>query len=122
MTTAANRDPAAPLRRPPAASAPDVSPTADRELVAVRVFDAPRPLVFQAWTDPAHIANWWGPRGFTTTTYAMDVRPGGVWRFCMHGPDGRDYQNKITSSRSSSPSGSSTTTAATSRSSSRLSR
>jgi uncharacterized protein YndB with AHSA1/START domain len=90
MTTAANRDSAATLE--PAA----MSDTSDRELVAVRLFDAPRPLVFQAWTEPDHIANWWGPRGFTTTTYTMDVRPGGVWRLCMHGPDGRDYQNKIT--------------------------
>jgi uncharacterized protein YndB with AHSA1/START domain len=67
----------------------------DREIVGVRVFDAPRDLVWKVWTEPEHIAKWWGPRGFTTTTYSMDVRPGGVWRFVMHGPD-RDYQNKIT--------------------------
>lgn len=70
--------------------------TSDRELVGTRVFDAPRELVFKVWTDPAHLGKWWGPRGFTTTTYAMDMKPGGVWRFCMHGPDGVDYQNKIT--------------------------
>ncbi len=70
--------------------------TADREIVATRVFDAPRELVWKVWTDPDHIVQWWGPRGFTTTTYRMDVQPGGVWRFVMHGPDGRDYQNKIT--------------------------
>jgi uncharacterized protein YndB with AHSA1/START domain len=69
--------------------------TADREIVLTREFDAPRELVFKAWTDPMHIAQWWGPRGFTTTIYEMDVRPGGVWRFVMHGPDGRDYQNRI---------------------------
>jgi uncharacterized protein YndB with AHSA1/START domain len=69
--------------------------TADREIVATRLFHAPRGLVFKMWTDRDHISNWWGPRGFTTTTYEMDVRPGGVWRFVMHGPDGRDYQNKI---------------------------
>src|SRR5258705_101160 len=67
----------------------------DREMLITRLFDAPRELVFGAWTDPERIANWWGPTGFTTTTSAMDVRPGGVWRFVMHGPDGRDYQNKI---------------------------
>ena len=67
-----------------------------RELVATRVFDAPRALVFRAWTTPEHVGRWWGPRGFTTTTYAMDVKPGGVWRYCMHGPDGADYQNKVT--------------------------
>src|SRR5882672_3010766 len=68
---------------------------ADRELVFHRVFDAPRDLVFEAWTDPSHIVQWWGPTGFTTTTYTMDVKPGGVWRFVMHGPDGVDYQNRI---------------------------
>jgi uncharacterized protein YndB with AHSA1/START domain len=68
----------------------------DREIVATRVFDAPRETVFRMWTDPQHVGQWWGPRGFTTTTFAMDVRPGGVWRFVMHGPDGRDYENKIT--------------------------
>jgi uncharacterized protein YndB with AHSA1/START domain len=62
-----------------------------------RVLNAPRELVFKMWTDPEHVPRWWGPRGFTTTTYTMDVTPGGVWRFCMHGPDGRDFQNKITS-------------------------
>jgi uncharacterized protein YndB with AHSA1/START domain len=67
----------------------------DREIAAVRVFDASRDLVWKVWTEPEHIAKWWGPKGFTTTTYSMDVRPGGVWRFVMHGPD-RDYQNKIT--------------------------
>ena len=69
--------------------------TADREIVATRLFHAPRELVFQMWTNRDHISNWWGPRGFTTTTYEMDVRPGGVWRFTMHGPDGRNYENKI---------------------------
>ena len=65
-------------------------------MVAVRYFDAPRELVFKMWTDPQHITQWWGPRGFVTTTYSMEVKTGGVWRFVMHGPDGRDYQNRIT--------------------------
>jgi uncharacterized protein YndB with AHSA1/START domain len=60
-----------------------------------RSFDAPRELVWKAWTDPKHINEWWGPRGFTTTTHEIDVRPGGVWRFTMHGPDGTDYPNRI---------------------------
>lgn len=59
---------------------------ADREIVATRVFDAPRDLVFKMWTDPKHIVHWWGPNGFTNTIHEMDVRPGGVWRFIMHGP------------------------------------
>jgi uncharacterized protein YndB with AHSA1/START domain len=68
----------------------------DRQIVTTRVLNAPRELVFKMWTDPEHIVQWWGPKGFTTTTYSMDVRPGGVWRFVMHGPDGTDYQNQIT--------------------------
>jgi uncharacterized protein YndB with AHSA1/START domain len=71
------------------------SATADREMVITRVINAPRVLVFEAWTKPEHIGNWWGPRGFTTTTHSMDVRPGGEWRFIMHGPDGTDYKNRI---------------------------
>jgi uncharacterized protein YndB with AHSA1/START domain len=70
--------------------------TSDREIHLTRVFDAPRELVFKAWTSPKHLAQWWGPNGFTTTTHEMDFRPGGVWRFMMHGPDGTDYPNRIT--------------------------
>jgi uncharacterized protein YndB with AHSA1/START domain len=66
-----------------------------RSIGATRVFDAPRELVFDTWTDAKHISNWWGPRGFTTTTQEMDVRPGGQWIFVMHGPDGTDYPNEI---------------------------
>jgi len=67
-----------------------------RAIVGTREYDAPRDLVFAAFTDPSHLAQWWGPFGFTTTTHSFDFRPGGVWRFVMHGPDGRDYQNRIT--------------------------
>jgi uncharacterized protein YndB with AHSA1/START domain len=69
--------------------------TADREMVITRVLDAPRELVFDAWTDPKHIDQWWGPRGFTNSTHEMDVRPGGMWRYVMHGADGVDYDNRI---------------------------
>ena len=69
--------------------------TADREIVATRVVDAPREHVFEMFTDRQHVARWWGPKGFTSTIDEMDVRPGGVWRFVMHGPDGIDYKNKI---------------------------
>ncbi len=65
-------------------------------MIGTRIFDAPRALVFQMWTDPKHLAQWWGPTGFTTTTSAFDMRPGGMWRFVMHGPNGRDYENRIT--------------------------
>jgi uncharacterized protein YndB with AHSA1/START domain len=60
------------------------------------MFDAPRDLVFEAWTHPNHLSNWWGPTGFSISTRAFDFRPGGVWRLVMHGPDGRDFQNHIT--------------------------
>jgi uncharacterized protein YndB with AHSA1/START domain len=69
--------------------------TTDRELIFTRRFDAPRELVFEAWTNPKHLTQWWGPRGFTTTVHEMDVRPGGNWRLTMRGPDGRDYKNRI---------------------------
>jgi uncharacterized protein YndB with AHSA1/START domain len=68
--------------------------TSDREIVITRDFDAPRELVWQAMTDPQRVIHWWGPRGFTTTIEQMDVRPGGVWKQVMHGPDGTDYPNK----------------------------
>jgi uncharacterized protein YndB with AHSA1/START domain len=76
-------------------NATNKSSTADREIVTSRLFDAPRDLVFSAWTDPKQVVQWWGPRGFTTTSHEMSVTPGGVWRFTMHGPDGTDYKNKI---------------------------
>ena len=66
----------------------------DREIVFTRVFDAPRTMVWEAWTDPKQLVLWWGPRCFTTTIDEMDLRPGGVWKLVMHGPDGTDYPNK----------------------------
>ena len=69
--------------------------TSAREISNSRVFDAPPETVFRMWTDPEHVKHWWGPRGFTSTIQHMDVRPGGEWIFVLHGPDGRDYKNKI---------------------------
>jgi uncharacterized protein YndB with AHSA1/START domain len=68
----------------------------DREIVLTRVFDAPRELVYRAWTDPEHIQRWFGPKGFTCTTHAIDMRVGGMWRFDMDGPDGKRYPNRMT--------------------------
>ncbi len=65
-----------------------------REIVTTRVFDAPRELVFRAWSEPEHLKNWWGPKGFTNTCEEFDFRPGGVWRSIMHGPDGKNYRNE----------------------------
>ena len=67
----------------------------DREILATLILPAPRELVFAQWSDPRQIAQWWGPRGFTNTIQKMNFRPGGIWQFIMHGPDGVDYQNKI---------------------------
>jgi uncharacterized protein YndB with AHSA1/START domain len=67
---------------------------ADNEVIITRLLDAPRELVWEAWTNPEHAAKWWGPNGFTTTTEVMDVRPGGTWKYVMHGPDGTDYPNE----------------------------
>ena len=68
--------------------------TKDRELTISRTINAPVELVWEVWTDPEHIAKWWGPNGFTNTITVMDVKPGGVWNLVMHGPDGTDYKNK----------------------------
>src|SRR5437773_10257577 len=65
--------------------------TTDRELTLSRVLDAPRELVFRMWTDPEHVARWWGPQRFTTTSLEMDIRPGGAYRACMRSPEGTLY-------------------------------
>jgi uncharacterized protein YndB with AHSA1/START domain len=72
----------------------DASPTADREFVHSRLIDAPRERVFAAIADPARLARWWGPNGFTSTFDVFEFRPGGAWRFVMHGPDGTDHPNE----------------------------
>ena len=69
--------------------------TADREVVISRVIDAPRELVFEAFTEVRHLSRWWGPEGLTTATRAFEFRVGGEWDFVMHGPDGTDYSEWI---------------------------
>ena len=64
------------------------------EIKITRNYNAPVKLVWDAWTDPDQVAQWWGPRGFTITTHSKDLRPGGHWSYTMHGPDGVDYENK----------------------------
>lgn len=66
----------------------------DREIIITRVLNAPRELVFKAWTEPKHIEQWFGPRGFTTRVTEMDLRPGGQCRYVMIGPDGKEYPSK----------------------------
>ncbi len=63
------------------------------EIRIIRIYDAPVDAVWDAWTDPEQVAQWWGPRGFTITTHSKDLRPGGTWHYTMHGPDGVDYVN-----------------------------
>jgi uncharacterized protein YndB with AHSA1/START domain len=67
---------------------------ADREFLLSRLFDAPRELVFEAWTDPKQMARWWGPKGFTNPVCEMDVRPGGPYRIVMRSPEGAEYPLK----------------------------
>jgi uncharacterized protein YndB with AHSA1/START domain len=63
----------------------------ERELVITRIFDAPRDVVFQAWTEPGRVARWWGPQGFVTTYCDMDIRPGGGFRVCMRSREGAEH-------------------------------
>jgi len=71
-----------------------VNAMASRQLSITRLINAPRKLLWEVWTNPEHIKNWWGPDGFRTTIHQMDVTANGVWDFIMHGPDGTDYPNK----------------------------
>jgi uncharacterized protein YndB with AHSA1/START domain len=65
----------------------------DREIEVIRVFEASRDLVFDAWTKEEHLSKWWGPNGFTLSFQKFDMNPGGTWEFIMHSPDGVDYPN-----------------------------
>jgi uncharacterized protein YndB with AHSA1/START domain len=68
----------------------------DCEIVTTRTFQAPRQLVYKAWTDPNHLKVWWGPNGFTNTFNIFDLKAGGKWSFVMHGPDKGNYVNECT--------------------------
>jgi uncharacterized protein YndB with AHSA1/START domain len=67
----------------------------DNDFVISRVFDAPRELVWKAFTDPEHMKHWWGPKGFTVRAANMDFRPGGSYHYCMRSPDGHDMWGKF---------------------------
>ena len=67
----------------------------DCEIVTIRDFQANREMVYEAWTNPIHLANWWGPRGFTNTFSEFDFRVGGRWKFVMHGPEKGNYPNEV---------------------------
>jgi uncharacterized protein YndB with AHSA1/START domain len=76
------------------AAAAQTKPLAEREITITRVFDAPRELVFKAWTDAKHVAQWWGPKGFTNPVCELDARVGGMLRIHMRAPDGSIYPMK----------------------------
>jgi uncharacterized protein YndB with AHSA1/START domain len=67
----------------------------DQVILNIRIYDAPRELVWKVWAEPEHVKQWWGPRGFTNTNKEHDFKVGGYWRFVMHGPDGKDFDNEI---------------------------
>jgi len=91
------RDPAS-VRRSPWSEWP-----LDREIVITRLVDAPRALVFEAWTDPTQLPAWFGPEGFAIETKEIDIRPGGRWRFDMIAPDGTRYGNRMVFLRLEAP-------------------
>lgn len=68
--------------------------SSEPEIFMERILDAPRELVFEAWTNPDHLSKWWGPRGFTNPVCDLDVRPGGKWRVEQRSPDGNVYPFK----------------------------
>jgi uncharacterized protein YndB with AHSA1/START domain len=75
-------------------ASPKLRDVDDREHVISRTFDAPRDLVWKAWTEPQRMAQWWGPNSFTNPVCDLDVRPGGAYRIVMRSPDGADYPLK----------------------------
>lgn len=72
-----------------------INASPDCEIVNSRVINFSRDLIFRAWTDPYHLKNWWGPKGFTNTFSEFDLRPGGTWKFVMHGPDKGHFPNEV---------------------------
>jgi uncharacterized protein YndB with AHSA1/START domain len=68
---------------------------ADREVIITRLLNVPRELVWEAWTKPEHIVNWWGPNGFVTVIQKMDFSIGGMWLYTMTSADGDLYPNHI---------------------------
>ncbi|MCG6152592.1 SRPBCC family protein [Leptospira bandrabouensis] len=67
----------------------------DNQVTYKRYFDVDVDLLFEVWSKPEHLSEWWGPDGFTLTIKSLDFSNGGIWEFVMHGPDGHDYKNKI---------------------------
>ncbi len=70
------------------------NPAPARVIVSTRQIQKPLVQVYKAWTTPSLLKNWWGPKGFTNTFNEFHLEPGGYWRFIMHGPDGKNYDNE----------------------------
>jgi uncharacterized protein YndB with AHSA1/START domain len=66
----------------------------ERQIITTRVFNAPRKIVFSAWTNPDLLTQWWGPKGFTSTFHQFELKQGGVWKYTQHGPNGGNYENE----------------------------
>ncbi|KAF2340510.1 SRPBCC family protein [Flavobacterium tistrianum] len=71
-----------------------LSTTPDSEIVTTRILNFPQELVFKAWSNPDHLKNWWGPKGFTNTFHEFDFRVGGIWKFTMHGAERGNFENE----------------------------
>ncbi|UPT69736.1 MAG: SRPBCC family protein [Flavobacterium sp. JAD_PAG50586_2] len=70
-----------------------MNPNSDREIFSSRIIDYPVTMVYEAFANPQHLKNWWGPEGFTNTIHEFDLRPGGKWILTMHGPEIGNYEN-----------------------------
>jgi uncharacterized protein YndB with AHSA1/START domain len=68
--------------------------TENREIPITKIFKVPLDLMWEVWTDPAHLVHWWGPNGFTSTIHKMDFQKGGEWKLTLRGPDGTNYPNR----------------------------
>ena len=76
---------------------PDIeNPRISDIIISSRVFNTDGNTMFRAWTEANHLSKWWGPNGFSNTFHTFDLRPGGDWKFTMHGPNGQDYLNECT--------------------------
>ena len=82
----------------------NLNPDDDCEIVASRIINFPKTLVFRAWSEPQHLKNWWGPNGFTNTFHEFDFRVGGKWQFIMHGPEKGNYTNECEFTKIDEPS------------------
>jgi uncharacterized protein YndB with AHSA1/START domain len=71
-----------------------IEPSQEPELFITRIFNAPRELIFNIWTDPNHVVHWWGPLGFTAPFCNADIQKGGSFLYCMQSPEGKQYWSK----------------------------